>query len=113
MLLGVAILILMESFLQYYIWRNNYGYKRVAILILMESFLQYPLLCGTTNFNVRRNPYFNRILSAITDGEIYLRSAQQVAILILMESFLQYEGTREIIIGGQVAILILMESFLQ
>ena len=134
----------------------------VAILILLESFLQYEMNEEFFSEIIGRNPYFIGILSAIKlKGErMKMRNWSQslfywnpfcnknwdgsrrwglgVAILILLESFLQYKKTlkiKELKIKSQslfywnpfcntkhnrsiqtqkkVAILILLESFLQ
>ena len=61
----VAILILLESFLQYINIDNVDNDLKVAILILLESFLQFKTKKEFTNTVKCRNPYFIGILSAI------------------------------------------------
>ena len=62
---GVAILILLESFLQSCSIRLTAKISLVAILILLESFLQFEKMKQELNENWSRNPYFIGILSAM------------------------------------------------
>ena len=61
----VAILILLESFLQSKGYRDYIDPEEVAILILLESFLQCINPIKMLRSRPRRNPYFIGILSAI------------------------------------------------
>ena len=113
LLVCIAILILLESFLQCSIWASllgvgrpsqslfywnpfcndspsDKGYRRnmIAILILLESFLQ-------------------SINKDIIQRDI------SIAILILLESFLQSAKIQYLYDLNNIAILILLESFLQ
>ena len=61
----------------------------VAILILLESFLQLSESVLKNHTIISRNPYFIGILSAIKRAYCPPYSYAHVAILILLESFLQ------------------------
>ena len=83
----------MESFLQFYLIENKENEIKVAILILLESFLQYtPGEVASTRVP-SRNPYFIGILSAIRLLDFVSFNVDVVAILILLESFLQFSAT--------------------
>ena len=87
--ISVAILILLESFLQYKKFCTIIRHDGVAILILLESFLQLREVNKYHLEHFRRNPYFIGILSAIGQEDCGFPPPQWVAILILLESFLQ------------------------
>ena len=86
----VAILILLESFLQLIEKNSCFSFIFiVAILILLESFLQCLFVPGSNCFLQCRNPYFIGILSAMNQTPSSRSKNYHVAILILLESFLQ------------------------
>ena len=86
---------------------------KVAILILLESFLQSLVLPKISPWRWGRNPYFIGILSAIINSLTLSQGIIEVAILILLESFLQWRVKSFRSSKWIVAILILLESFLQ
>ena len=61
----VTILILIDGFLQFLVYKQSIIKKEVTILILIDGFLQFIMLVNMNNEEKSHNPYFNRWFSAI------------------------------------------------
>ena len=85
---SVTILILVDGFLQYAIYRYHHGTSYVTILILVDGFLQWRCMSFMTFMMIGHNPYFSRWFSAIHKDDDW-RWLHAVTILILVDGFLQ------------------------
>ena len=93
------------------------GYKEgaveVAILILLESFLQSETYTTQNSCIMSRNPYFIGILSAINMDDELVATSNKSQSLFYWNPFCNIKKYRHIYQTIKVAILILLESFLQ
>ena len=61
----VTILILIDGFLQFIVYKQTVTQKEVTILILIDGFLQLVIIKTIISGEKCHNPYFNRWFSAI------------------------------------------------